>query len=151
MVLLELSLTPTILLGCVYVPPASSDLLFNLVCTTISCMATDKDVLLVWDFNAPDVDWKSFVAPSKRSQTLCDVICDKNLVQLVTESTHIHGNLLGLALNYKAFESMSSVNLACKLLMKILSTACQNFIPEVTITASPSPVWFNGEVRHWLK
>ena len=56
----------------------------------------DGDLLLVGDFNSPDVNWCSLTASSLRSSVLCDTFFAKNLVQLVDEKTHALGNILDL-------------------------------------------------------
>ena len=78
----------------VYVPPNPdyhycSDLL-DYLATLISV----HDVVLLGDFNVPDINWSTLSGQSTFSQLLCDFIFQSNLVQLITCPTHIKGNVL---------------------------------------------------------
>ena len=53
-------------------------------------------LIVVGDFNAPDVNWSTLTASSHSSKYLCDVVSRLNLIQLITVPTHIHGNMLDL-------------------------------------------------------
>ena len=75
---------PLLLVACVYIPPA--------------CSGADGngDLLLVGDFNSPDVNWCTLTASSLPSSMLCGTFFAKNLIQLVDEKTHALGNILDL-------------------------------------------------------
>jgi len=55
----------------------------------------DGDLLLVGDFNSPNVNWCTLTASSPRSSVLCDSLA-KNLIQWVDEKTHALGNILDI-------------------------------------------------------
>ncbi len=66
------------------------------VLTAITSLDTSKPTLLLGDFNCPDINWSIMTASSHFSSSLCDTLFSLNLVQLVTEPTHIHGNILDI-------------------------------------------------------
>ena len=55
-------LIPKLVVCCVYVPPNSAD---DYQCSLLSYLEKlprDSDLVLLGDFNAPDVEWSSFIA-----------------------------------------------------------------------------------------
>ena len=99
MILLELQLSLALVVGCLYIPPMCCDDVFNAVSTSLHSLCLENDILLLGDFDAPDVDWNSLSASSRLSTALCDLVFDMNLVQLVDGSTHKRGNTLDLVLS----------------------------------------------------
>lgn len=57
-----------------------------------------RSIILLGDFNLPDVNWNSLSGSSPFSSLFCDLVFDLNLVQLVTFPTHQKGNILDLCL-----------------------------------------------------
>ena len=55
-------------------------------------------VSILGDFNLPDIDWDILNGESRHLSNFCGPICDLNLCQLVTSSTHKAGNILDLIL-----------------------------------------------------
>lgn len=91
---IELCISPKKLyLSCVYVPPNSSNIFNNHVFRHISSQSShaDREVHIVGDFNAPDINWLTYNASSLSSQTLCSCLSDNNLQQIVSKSTHKQG------------------------------------------------------------
>lgn len=96
---IELFLSPrNIFLSCVYVPPNPCHLYHLILFDYINsqCSAHNSDVILVGDFNAPDINWSSLNSSSHTSHCLCSCIVNNYLVQLVSNSTHVCGNILDL-------------------------------------------------------
>ena len=60
--------------------------------------AHSAPVLLLGDFNSPDINWSTLTDSSTSLNNLCEFIFESNLVQLVDSPTHICGNILDLAL-----------------------------------------------------
>ena len=54
--------------------------------------------IFVGDFNFPDIDWSCLIGSCTLSNNFCEFVFDCNLIQHVTESTHISGNVLDLVL-----------------------------------------------------
>lgn len=52
--------------------------------------------------------------------------------------------------DFSSFAATANVNNACEFLNETVNYACHMYIPEVLISSNPSPVWFNGEIRHNL-
>ena len=53
-------------------------------------------VILVGDFNLPDVCWSSLIGQSPFSNSFCDFVYEHNFSQLVDCPTHVKGNILDL-------------------------------------------------------
>ena len=62
-------------------------------------MATSGPVLIMGDFNRPDINWLSLTSSSLLSNIFCDFVFDNNLSQLVQEPTHSKNNCLDLILS----------------------------------------------------
>ena len=82
-----------------YVPP-SLDLpyLKTLLDYFSDLFDTHRHVLILGDFNCPDVDWNLLHSTSPHSSLLCDFVFRHNLSQLVSSPTHVKGNILDLVL-----------------------------------------------------
>lgn len=96
--MVELDLSPRLVVCCIYIPPSYSDQQFDAVLDSLNALPENCDLLLAGYFNEPDIDWDSQIAPSHRSSALCDLFFNKNLVQLISGSTHQMGNILDLTL-----------------------------------------------------
>ena len=57
-----------------------------------------RKVVILGDFNAPDIDWLTFSSETAKSELLCDFLFDNNLLQLIQEPTHALGNILDLVI-----------------------------------------------------
>ena len=82
----------------VYVYPSISLSSFQSVLLFLENLVTKGPVVLVGDFNLPDINWSSLSSQSAVSDEFCDFVFDHNLTQLVEEPTHIKGNCLDLIL-----------------------------------------------------
>ena len=83
----------------VYVPPNSEvDYHNQLLSYLYSIVSTMENVILVGDFNMPDICWSSLTGTSTFSNSFCDFVFEMSLLQLVMEATHIKGNILDLVL-----------------------------------------------------
>ena len=64
-----------------------------------------KNIMILGDFNSHDIDWLTFSSATAKSELLCDFTLDNDLVQLIQEPTHVHGNILDLIFsNYNTSE-----------------------------------------------
>ncbi len=59
---------------------------------------TNLDLVIIGDFNQPEIDWSSLSGNSPSSNLFCDFVYKLNLVQLVNFPTHSKGNILDLIL-----------------------------------------------------
>ena len=69
------------------------------------------NIILLGDFNLPDVNWNIFCGNSLATEEFCDMCFKFNLLQLITHSTHIHDNILDLLLTNN--EDLISYTLVC--------------------------------------
>ena len=89
-------------LCCIYIPPNSGNTLINdltsHVSDLVSSHSNDIDILLVGDFNMPDIDWDTLSSAAYPSVLFCDFIFKNNHSQLIDKPTHNKGNILDLIL-----------------------------------------------------
>ena len=86
----------SVCLSTAYVPP-SPDLpcLMTLLDYFSDLSDTHQHVLILGDFNGPDVDWNVLHSTS-HSSLFCDFVFCHSLSQLVSSPTHVKGNNLDL-------------------------------------------------------
>jgi len=81
-----------------YIPPNSDDsyyeILYNYLIDLV--IGNTNPVILLGDFNFPDVDWCTLSGSSSESNKFCDLLFQLNLTQLVDKPTHNLGNILDL-------------------------------------------------------
>ena len=99
-VTVKLGLDHELVICCVFLPPSAShsyvglliDYLTDLQSSSVHC-------IIVGDFNFPDISWSSLYASFELSNKFCDFIFDCNLIQHVSQPTHVKGNILDLVLS----------------------------------------------------
>ena len=80
----------------VYNPPNSDKLYQQKLISFLSKL--NDNIVILGDFNALDIDWLTLSADSGFSIHLCNLIFQYNLTQVITSSTHKHGNILDLVI-----------------------------------------------------
>ena len=81
----------------IYIPPNLTTDTFQPIITYLSdFMETSDNVILLGDFNLPDINWSTLTGSTTTSQSFCDFIFQYNLTQSITSPTHIKGNILDL-------------------------------------------------------
>ena len=55
-------------------------------------------MIILGDFNLPDIDWDVLSGHSQVSNQFCDLVFQTGLSQLIDKPTHVHGNILDLLL-----------------------------------------------------
>ena len=87
----------TIILCTVYIPPNSdSDYLNSLLFFLSNLIISHDHIILVGDFNLPDVDCDTLTGTFLSSKSFCDFVFQNNLSQLIHTPTHLKGNILDL-------------------------------------------------------
>ena len=66
-------------------------------------------IVIMGDFNAPDIDWLTLSGESQYCLSLCDLVFDFELSQVVQVPTHNKGNILDIVLT-SIPEAISNVN-----------------------------------------
>ena len=66
---------------------------------SLKSLPSTCDIIVLGDFNLPDVNWFSYTGTSPVSTSLCNCITTLNFIQFVTEPTHKQGNILDLILS----------------------------------------------------
>ena len=59
---------------------------------------SDEHLVIVGDFNLPDVCWPSLTGSTLVSNLFCDFVFESNLTQLIICPMHIEGNTLDILL-----------------------------------------------------
>ena len=72
-----------------------SDILnqFSLICISNGVSIERRRIILLGDFNTPDICWQSYHSSSVDSTLFLDAIDTWNLMQIIDKPTHIHGNI----------------------------------------------------------
>ena len=55
--IIEIFLQSEITLICTYLPPTSTDAHYNELLSSITSLSDNQDIIIVGDFNLPDVNW----------------------------------------------------------------------------------------------
>ena len=86
----------------VYLPPNSLTNVFDTLSEHIINLC-DKNlpIILLGDFNTPDINWDILTGSSSQSILFCDLVFQLNFLQLVNEPTHVQGNVLDLIFTNK--------------------------------------------------
>ena len=59
-------------------------------------LARECNILIIGDFNRPDINWSLLSGSTIMSNLFCDFVFDCDLTQLVTVPTHNRGNCIDL-------------------------------------------------------
>ena len=82
-----------------YVPPSSTAVYYdNLFNFFLHLHEVSVRMIILGDFNLPDIDWDMLSGHSQVSNQFCDLVFQTGLSQLIDKPTHIHGNILDLLL-----------------------------------------------------
>lgn len=81
-----------------YIPPNCSKNYTDNFIQYFDALGETNRLVVVGDFNCPDICWSTLTSTSPFSSQLCDIVFKHNLLQVVSGSTHVKGNLLDLVL-----------------------------------------------------
>ena len=81
-----------------YVPPGCSTVYAASFLEYIDTLCSTQHLILVGDFNCPDICWPTLSSTASFSPELCDVVFKHNLSQVVHCPTHIKGNTLDVVI-----------------------------------------------------
>ena len=99
LLLIHISLHHPINICLVYNPPNASAEYTQELINFLQLLPTDSSpLILMGNFNVPDINWLTLVGSTHFSNQFCDLIFDLNLSQIVDSPTHIQGNTLDLVL-----------------------------------------------------
>ena len=86
-------------LSTIYIPPSSPDDYHRSMIDYLKSLSfTSTNLVLVGDFNYPDISWAAVTGSTASSNLFCDYVFNNNLVQLVHRPTHVKGSILDLLL-----------------------------------------------------
>ena len=96
---IKLNLKDQITVCVTYVPPNSTTTYYDNLFSFLYNLLNDSGKLIVLgDFNFPDIDWDTLSGHSPVSNQFCDLMFWTGLSQLINVPTHNHGNILDLLL-----------------------------------------------------
>ena len=128
---IEILLNPKLMLVCVYIPPSYSTIYMNAVLSAIFSLPDNCDIIIVGDFNCPDINWSSLTGVTPNSVSLCFTH-----LQTRKQSGHCLTNLpdriINLSTDPTRCSSMSNhLLLSFSILSDSLgsSTVCQTKLP----------------------
>ena len=99
LIIVELLSTTHLFLCCAYAPPNTSMLLIQDISSSLKIIPTDSHLVLVGDYNLPDLNWDTMSVPMLNGNILCDTLISVNLVQLIQNPTHMSGDILDLIIS----------------------------------------------------
>lgn len=83
----------------VYIPPSASiGYVGEILSFLDSIISSFSNVVILGDFNAPDICWATLLGQCSSSESLCDFVFRHDLTQVVNFPTHTGGNILDLIL-----------------------------------------------------
>ena len=127
----------------VYIPPNSPDSYHNSVFNFIRSLPQADDLIILGDFNYPNIDWQTLYGHNQHSSSFCNIITNLNLWQLIESPTHIAGNILDLLLtNNDAVIQNLHVNSTLP-----LNLTSDHFMIEFDIVCT-SPILSNSSNTH---
>ena len=98
--------------------------------------STTLSVIILGDFNFPDINWETLSGGSQVSNIFCDLVFDNNLTQLIGDPAHVEGNILDVILT-------STDELACSVAVNphnnVLSSDHFIICFQVCLFSSPAP------------
>ena len=116
----------------------------DLVDFLTSLSRVEKNLIIIRDFNLPDICWTSLSGSSPLSNLFCDFVFESNLSQLISCPTHVKGNTLDLLLtnNEKLVRHLSVESTPISQLFEHYNT-CFNIVncPSTSRRHSPLSVF----------
>ena len=83
----------------VYAPPSATDQYHSKLVDYLTSIASSvQRLIIVGDFNLPDICWSSLTGSNYVSNAFCEFVFMCNLSQVITTATHSGGNILDLVL-----------------------------------------------------
>ncbi len=98
LLLVKIDCTQSLYCCCIYIPPNSPPIVYHNLFTSLTQYFNSSPVLLLGDFNLPDVCWSSLSSSSISGSIMCDYLFDLNLSQTINKPTSIHGSILDLVI-----------------------------------------------------
>lgn len=95
---INLAVCTPLTIALVYMPPNAPEEYRNKLYCYLRSLTAREHLLILGDFNLPDINWSTLSGTSDRSEKFCDVVYDCGLSQLVCVPTHKLGNILDLVL-----------------------------------------------------
>ena len=99
LVVVEIQIPRPVILCLVYIPPAPEPASVYSIINFLSSIVDGHNIILLEDFNFPDINWDNLTSSSHLSNFFCDFVFDNDLLQFVKSPTHCKGNILDLILS----------------------------------------------------
>uniref|UniRef100_A0A1X7TPG6 Endonuclease/exonuclease/phosphatase domain-containing protein n=1 Tax=Amphimedon queenslandica TaxID=400682 RepID=A0A1X7TPG6_AMPQE len=90
-----------LIISVVYIPSCSDQLYFDSLLSHLRCLLDfGSPLFILLEFNCPDIDWSTLYAKSFVSLSVCDIVHDHNLSQIIGQPTHTGNHTLDLVVTY---------------------------------------------------
>ena len=100
MVSVKLNCKIPLIICLIYIPPHSSTEYFSCIFNYLNdLLSHNHNIILLGDFNFPDINWNSLTGQSFYFNQFCNLIFQYNLTQFVTFPISVMRNILDLVLN----------------------------------------------------
>ena len=99
LVVVEIQIPRPVILCLVYIPPAPEPASVYSIINFLSSIVDGRNIILLGDFNFPDINWDNITSSSHLSNFFCNFVFDNDLLQFVKSPTHCKGNILDLILS----------------------------------------------------
>ena len=135
----------SVIVSVVYVPPSVGDSSFSSLLSYLSTLfSSDEHVIVVGDFNCPDLQWSTLSSTSPLSSALCEFVFDNNIYQAVEFPTHKMGNVLDLVFTNSVDPMCLSLVTAASLITSLLCSVSTN--PPTNLLTSLIQFWTTPEL-----
>ena len=95
----------------VYGPPNCCSGYSNDIVSYLRSISNYDSIIIMGDFNVPDINWSSLCGNSPYSTSLCNFVFDYNLSQVIQIPTHTRGNNMDIVLTNTP-QAVFNVNVA---------------------------------------
>jgi hypothetical protein len=98
-ILVEFCTCPPVLVCATYLPPNQSAAYHTKLLHFLNSLSSHNNLIILGDFNSPDINWSSLTANSPFSKSFCDFVFHHDLEQHINFPTHNGGNILDIVLS----------------------------------------------------
>ncbi len=170
----ELLTNPCLILYCVYAPPKSSIDYCTSITNSLGTLPASKNVIIVGEFNCPDINWNCLSGSTDFSTKFCDFSLENNLTQVKNASIHTLGNMLYLVFtnipekisnleihmeehlstiidHFYNTSEMANPEFLCKFIKNSVIRAIDISTPKFKASSEQDLMWFTLEIRHLQK
>ena len=140
MVIVQICYTQECITLCALCIPPNSDLSYfqSLLSHLSHLVVSSMQVIILGDFNFPDICWTTLTAPFNISNLFCEFLFEYNIEQLITTLMHIKGNILDLVISHNS-DTLVTFQLTLTYFIRLSLISFSILICSPTITCKQAP------------